>query len=99
MQKALLDISVEYCAPCGYTERVVSLTAEILQEREIEKYIGSWRLIPSSGGVFEVVINGELIFSKKALSRHAEAGEVRSLLLSKLQEIYPNRPSAIPMAD
>jgi selT/selW/selH-like putative selenoprotein len=34
------------------------------------------RLIPSSGGVFEVKADGELIFSKKALRRHAEPGEV-----------------------
>jgi selT/selW/selH-like putative selenoprotein len=34
------------------------------------------RLLPSSGGVFEVKVDGELIFSKKALRRHAEPGEV-----------------------
>jgi selenoprotein W-related protein len=34
------------------------------------------RLIPSSGGVFEVTVDGKLIFSKKALRRHAEPGEV-----------------------
>jgi selenoprotein W-related protein len=34
------------------------------------------RLIPSSGGVFEVTVDGKPIFSKKALRRHAEPGEV-----------------------
>jgi selenoprotein W-related protein len=34
------------------------------------------RLIPSSGGVFEVTVDGRLIYSKKALRRHAEPGEV-----------------------
>ena len=34
------------------------------------------RLIPSSGGLFEVTVDGRLIFSKKALRRHAEPGEV-----------------------
>jgi selenoprotein W-related protein len=38
------------------------------------------RLIPSSGGVFEVKLNGELVFSKKALRRHAEPGEVLGLI-------------------
>lgn len=33
-------------------------------------------LIPSGGGVFEVTQDGELIFSKKALKRHANPGEV-----------------------
>jgi selenoprotein W-related protein len=29
-------------------------------------------LIPGSGGVFEVVVDGELIYSKKATGRHAD---------------------------
>ncbi len=38
------------------------------------------RLIPSSGGAFEVTVDGELVFSKKASRRHAEPGEVVRLL-------------------
>jgi selT/selW/selH-like putative selenoprotein len=34
------------------------------------------RLIESSGGLFEVAVDGELVFSKKATRRHAEPGEV-----------------------
>lgn len=34
------------------------------------------RLVPSSGGVFDVSVDGNLVFSKKALRRHAEPGEV-----------------------
>jgi selT/selW/selH-like putative selenoprotein len=34
------------------------------------------RLIESSGGLFEVTVDGKLVFSKKALRRHAEPGEV-----------------------
>ncbi len=30
------------------------------------------QLIPSKGGVFEVIVDGDLIFSKKDLGRHAE---------------------------
>jgi selenoprotein W-related protein len=38
------------------------------------------RLIESSGGLFEVQVDGELVFSKKALGRHAEPGEVVGLI-------------------
>jgi selenoprotein W-related protein len=38
------------------------------------------RLIPSSGGVFEVTRDGRLLFSKKASRRHAEPGEVLRLV-------------------
>ena len=41
--------------------------------------IESLTLIPSSQGRFEVVMDGELIFSKKAVGRHAEEGEVAGL--------------------
>jgi selenoprotein W-related protein len=69
------------------------LTAEILQERDIEVYVGSWRLIPAKGGLFEVTVNGDLIFSKKALGRHAQPGEVRELILKKLAEIRGSSPA------
>lgn len=57
---------------------------DILSEREIEAFIKSWQLIPSKGGLFELMVNGELIFSKKQLGRHAEAGEIRDLLVKQL---------------
>jgi selenoprotein W-related protein len=38
------------------------------------------KLIPSSGGVFEVAVDGKLVFSKKALGRHAQPGEVLELI-------------------
>jgi selenoprotein W-related protein len=41
------------------------------------------KLIQSSGGVFEVEVDGRRVFSKKAVGRHAEAGEVLRLLQQK----------------
>jgi len=38
------------------------------------------RLIQSSGGVFEVDVDGRRVFSKKAVKRHAETGEVVRLI-------------------
>jgi selT/selW/selH-like putative selenoprotein len=34
------------------------------------------RLVQSSGGLFEVTVDGQLVFSKKATRRHAAPGEV-----------------------
>ena len=34
------------------------------------------RLVESSGGLFEVTVDGKLVFSKKASRRHAQPGEV-----------------------
>ena len=38
------------------------------------------KLIQSSGGVFEVTVDGVLIFSKKRVGRHAAPGEVLRLM-------------------
>ncbi len=54
------------------------MAEEILKAKGEE--IAGLRLIPSSGGVFEVTVGGKKIFSKKALGRHAEPGEVLSAL-------------------
>ncbi len=37
-------------------------------------------LVPSTGGRFEVTVDGERIFSKQELHRHAEPGEVVRLV-------------------
>ena len=46
--------------------------------------IASLTLIPSSGGRFEVKADGALLFSKKALGRHAQPGEIATLLEDQL---------------
>jgi len=40
-----------------------------------------FRLIRSSGGVFDVTVDGTRVFSKKAVGRHAQPGEVLGLVL------------------
>ena len=37
-------------------------------------------LIPSGGGVFEVHLDDNLLFSKKELGRHTEDGEILKLI-------------------
>ena len=53
------------------------MTDEILSS--YQHIIDSLTLITGSKGVFDVKVNDELIFSKKALGRHAEPGEVLRL--------------------
>lgn len=48
--------------------------------KNYEHLIESVVLIPSDGGKFEVGVNGELVFSKLQLKRHAEAGEIINLI-------------------
>ena len=61
-----------------------------MKERDIEMYVGSWELLPSKGGIFEVTVNGELVFSKKTTGRHANPGEIREEIVRKLAEVRKN---------
>lgn len=46
-------------------------------------------MLPGTGGVFEVTVNDELVFSKKQSGRHAEEGEVREAIMKVLDTLRP----------
>ena len=56
----------------------MSLVDELL--KHYEHLVEEIKLIPSDGGRFEVMVNGQLLYSKLATHRHAEPGEVLGLV-------------------
>ncbi len=63
------------------------MAAELLDKFRFN--IESLTMLPSGGGRFEVIVDDELIYSKKATGRHAAEGEIRNLLQAKTgAEIY-----------
>ena len=54
------------------------MVGKILKEHQHK--IESVTLIPSQGGVFELEVGGNLIYSKKATERHAEWSDVEGPL-------------------
>ena len=62
----------------------MGLANELLKQFEAD--IASVGLVPSDGGKFEVSVNGELVFSKKQVGRHAEAGEVVGLVRKLIEK-------------
>lgn len=71
-------ISIEYCTGWGYVPKAMELAEHLL--RKYKNEIESLALIPSSGGVFEVKSNGNLIFSKKETNRFPEVEEIEKNL-------------------
>jgi len=71
-----MNISIEYCAQWNYLPRASSLEAELKS-----RFPGvETKLISSGGGVYEIILDGELIFSKKTLGRFPDDGEVAALI-------------------
>ena len=50
---------------------------------EFEEQIERITLVPSKDGVFEVQVDGRLVYSKKQTGRHARDGEI----VSKVREV------------
>ena len=74
-----MNISIEYCAMWNYLPKASSLEVELknnFPQADIS-------LISSGGGVFEISLNGNLIFSKKALNRFPEFGEIKKLVMDR----------------
>ena len=64
----------------NYLPRAASLANEILEKYGTD--VKELTLIPSGGGVFEVIKNGDPIFSKKSLDRFPDDGEAMNLIES-----------------
>jgi selT/selW/selH-like putative selenoprotein len=71
LERPQASVCVHYCAPGNHERIARALAAEIAEEFGI-----ACELIPSRGGVFEVLINGRLVFSKKATCRFPESDEI-----------------------
>jgi selenoprotein W-related protein len=61
--------------------RAVALTENLLKENK--NTLAMVSLIPSTGGVFEVKLNDEIIFSKKELNRYPEENEIEEIIKGK----------------
>ena len=70
-----MKIEITYCAKWNYKPRASSLGDELQAA-----FGADVELVAGSGGVFEVVLEGKNIFSKKALNRFPEDGEVATLI-------------------
>ncbi|HEY9209810.1 MAG TPA: SelT/SelW/SelH family protein [Methylotenera sp.] len=76
MSKNIVEIS--YCTQCHWLLRAAWLAQELLTT--FEQDLNSVALKPGTGGIFEITLNGELIFSRKAAGRFPEAKEVKQLI-------------------
>ena len=75
----LMKISIEYCAMWNYLPRASSLEVELTKDFP-EANVS---LISSGGGVFEISLDDDLIFSKKSLNRFPEDGEIKKIIMDR----------------
>ena len=70
-----MKISITYCTSWVYLNQALSLRESIERQFGIKA-----ELIKGMGGVFEISVNDNLLFSKKELNRFPNENEVEDLI-------------------
>jgi selenoprotein W-related protein len=75
-------LEIEYCTQCRWLLRAAWMAQELLTT--FENGIGEVALIPSTGGIFEVRLDGETVFSRKQEGRFPESKELKRLVRDRI---------------
>lgn len=79
-------VKIEYCTQCRWLMRAAWMAQELLTTFEYE--LDEVALSPGTGGVFNVYLNRDLIYSRKETGRFPESKELKQLIRDK---IVPDR--------
>ena len=72
-----LKISIEYCAVWNYEPRALRV-----RERLGELIQADINLVAGGGGVFDITVDGQLVFSKKSEGRFPTDDDLQSLAVN-----------------
>jgi len=75
-------IEIEYCTQCRWLLRAAWMAQELLQT--FQQDIGGVTMIPGSGGIFEIRIGGETIWSRNAQGCFPEIKELKRLVRDRV---------------
>ncbi len=75
-------LRIRYCTQCRWLLRAAWLAQELLTtfDQELEEVA----LAPGAGGVFEVSVDGEILFSRADAGRFPESKELKQLLRDRI---------------
>lgn len=85
------SVTITYCRQCNFTARAAWLAQELLHTFAAE--LASVALVPGTGGVLEIAVDGEVLFSRQRVGRDPLLKEVKEALAARL-----GRPSRDPHA-
>ena len=80
MPKQVLNyqVEIEYCTQCRWLLRAAWLAQELLTTFEAD--LSGVNLMPGTGGILDVRLNGALLFSRKLTGRFPESKELKQLI-------------------
>lgn len=75
-------VEIEYCTQCRFILRAGWMAQELLMTFQDD--LGEVALVPGTGGVFEVRLNGELIYSRKQTHAFPESKHLKQLVRDRI---------------
>jgi|ERR1035438_5897060 selenoprotein W-related protein len=75
-------IEIRYCTQCRWMLRAAWMAQELLTTFEQE--LGSVALAPGTGGVFDVTVGGELVWSRQEAGRFPDIKELKQLVRDRV---------------
>lgn len=75
-------VSILYCSQCNWMLRAAWLAQELLNT--FGQDLGEVALQPGTGGIMEIRLDGELIFSRKQAGRFPESKELKQLVRDRI---------------
>lgn len=79
---AVPRLEIEFCTQCRWLLRAAWLAQELLMTFDAD--LGEVALVPGTGGIFEVRLDGVLLFSRKEAGRFPEAKELKQLVRDRI---------------
>ena len=76
------QVEIRYCTQCRWMLRAAWMAQELLTTFEQE--LGSVALAPGSGGVFDIQVDGETIWSRKEAGRFPDIKELKQLVRDRV---------------
>jgi selenoprotein W-related protein len=75
-------VEILYCSQCRFILRASWMAQELLMT--FGEDLGEVALIPGTGGVFELRLDGELLWNKKQQGRYPEPKEIKQLIRDRI---------------
>jgi selenoprotein W-related protein len=76
------QIEIQFCTQCGWLPRASWMMQEILTTFQVE--ILSVTLTPMSGGIFEIFLNKEKIYSRSDFRGFLDIKDIKKLIRDKI---------------
>jgi selenoprotein W-related protein len=75
-------VEITYCRQCGWLMRAAWMAQELLTTFSTE--LGETALVPGTGGIFEVRVDDEVIWSREEMGRFPDIKELKQLVRDRI---------------